>query len=354
MLGMMRSAVLLPLAALLVAAGVAAWFFTSAAQDKSKVTDPVPLAIVAGEPIHDEALLAEIAAELHDVRRREYEIKKQALEQRIQEKLFAAEAARRGVSVEELLAAEVLATVEEVPEAEVRALYDAQRSRIGQPYYEVREIIRRLMQDARVGAARERFAEELAREYGVVILLRPPRVEVTFDPLRLRGPADAPVMLVEFSDYQCTFCRRSQPVLVRLLEKYGDRLGHAYRDFPLDDIHPAALHAAEAARCAAERGRFWEYNALLFEHFGRLDRETLLAHAGALELDRAWFAACLDSGRYTEAIRQDIEEGRRAGVQGTPAFFINGIPLFGAQPIEEFEKVIDAELALLAYRSRSR
>lgn len=347
--------------AALALAAAAAWYAVTAAQEKSAAAGADAragarrvLAVVAGQPIYEEDVRPQVEDELRRLRSQEYELLSEALETLIQDRLFAAEAARRGVALEKLLAEEVTAKARQVSEAEARQLYDAQRERIGRPYEEVRELLLRLMRQARVREARARFADSLREANGVVVLLRPPKVEIAADPARRRGPADAPVTLIEFSDYQCPFCRSAQPTVARLLEKYGDRLAHSVRDFPLDDIHPAAQSAAEAARCAAEMGRFWEYHALLFAHFGKLDRETLVAHARSLGLEEARFAACLDSGKYADDIRRDAEEASRAGVRGTPAFFINGILLSGAQPIEEFEKIIDAELAALAYVSRPR
>jgi protein-disulfide isomerase len=364
----MRRTLVLGGIAALALSGAAAWYVVTAAQEKSAATGAGTrsdtrahtasarrvLAVVGGQPIYDEDVRPQVEDELRRLRNQEYELLSEALEAIIQDRLFVAEAGRRGVTVEKLLAEEVDAKAAEVTEAEARQLYDAQRERIGRPFEEVRELLLRLMRQARVREARARFADSLRPANEVVVLLRPPKVEIAADPARRRGPADAPVLIIEFSDYQCPFCRSAQATVARLLEKYGDRLAHSVRDYPLDDIHPAAQSAAEAARCAAELGRFWEYHALLFANFGKLDRATLLAHARSLALDEAAFTSCLESGKYADAIRRDAEEAARAGVRGTPAFFINGIPLFGAQPIEEFEKIIDAELAALAYSSRNR
>lgn len=364
----MRRLLILGWAAVLALAAGAAWYAVTAAQEKSADAKPAArgegpggassarrvLAVVAGQPIYEEDVRPNVEDELRRLRSQEYELLSEALETVIQDRLFAAEAARRGVTVARLLEEEVDAKAAEVTEAEARQLYDAQRERIGRPYEEVRELLLRLMRQARVREARARFAESLRPANEVVVLLRPPKAEIAADPARRRGPADAPVTIIEFSDYQCPFCRSAQPTIARLLEKYGERLAHSVRDYPLDDIHPAAQSAAEAARCAAELGRFWEYHSLLFANFGKLDRATLVAHARSVGLDEARFAACLDSGKYADDVRRDAEEAARAGVRGTPAFFINGILLSGAQSLEEFEKIIDAELAALAYASRPR
>ena len=161
----------------------------------------------------------------------------------------------------------------------------------------------------------------------------------------VRGNPDAPVTIVEFSDYQCPFCQRSQPTIREVLDKYKGKVRHAYRDFPLQQIHPQAESAAEAARCAGEQGKFWEYHTLLFANRDKLTGEGLKENAKAAKLDEKNFADCVASGKYKTKIAQDQHEGEEAGVSGTPAFFINGIFLGGAYPVAAFEKIIDAELA---------
>jgi len=170
-------------------------------------------------------------------------------------------------------------------------------------------------------------------------------VEVAGDPARLRGNPMAPVRIVEFSEFQCPYCRRAQPVIAAIVEKYGDKVSHSFRDFPLRDIHPNAQKAAEAARCASEQGKFWEYYKTLFANFGQLSREDLTRHAQSIGLDLPSFDQCVDGGKHAAAIEADLQEGLRAGASSTPTFFINGIALVGAQPQSAFEEVIDKELA---------
>jgi len=304
-----------------------------------------PVAVVAGKPIYDEDLARAAEGRLLQLRREEFDLKRAALDSLIEEMLLEAEAKKRGVSVEELLAKEVDAKLEEPTDADVAAFYQARRERLNRPLEEVREQIRRVLRDARQRELREELLAGLRKEAEVSIFLLPPRSEVSADPARVRGRREAPVVIVEFSDFQCPYCRGVQGALRQLLARYEGRVQHAFRDFPLDDIHPQAQKAAEAARCAAERGKFWEYHALLFEHFGKLGRDTLLAHARMLGLPAEEFSACLDTGKYEDAVRQDVEDGLRAGVNGTPAFFINGILINGAQPLSAFQRIIEDELA---------
>ncbi len=194
-----------------------------------------------------------------------------------------------------------------------------------------------------------RGPEEMKAEPQQVVkqsdLLRPPRVEVAYDPARLRGSATAPVIIVEFSDFQCPYCRQVQPTLKNLLAKYEGQVSVAYRDFPLRGIHPQAQLAAEASRCAGEQGKFWEYHDLLFANLDKLNRAGLVEHARTLKLDEKQFDSCLSSAKYKAQIEEDLQEGMRAGVTGTPGFFINGIFLRGAKAQAAFERIIQTELS---------
>jgi len=178
----------------------------------------------------------------------------------------------------------------------------------------------------------------------VVVLLERPRTQVeAAGPAR--GPADAPITIIEFSDYQCPFCRRAEPTLKQVLERYEGKVRFVFRHFPLDRIHPLARGASEAAACADQQGKFWEFHDQLFAENAQLDRAGLDTLAGKTGLDPAAFKLCMDERKTQALVEKDVQAGSAAGVSGTPAFFINGIPLRGAVPAEEFQRIIDDELA---------
>ncbi|MGE5851144.1 MAG: DsbA family protein, partial [Candidatus Methylomirabilota bacterium] len=182
----------------------------------------------------------------------------------------------------------------------------------------------------------------------VLVRLHPPplvRVEVSIDGAPIRGAPNAPVTLVEFSDFHCPFCKQVQPTLAQLLARYPGKVRLVYRDFPIDSLHPQARRAAEAARCAQDQGKFWEYHDLLFAEAPKATTEDLSRFAQQVGLDLAKFESCLSGGFHRAAVQRDIDDGSRAGVNGTPAFFINGRPLSGAQPLEAFVQLIEEELA---------
>lgn len=153
--------------------------------------------------------------------------------------------------------------------------------------------------------------------------------------------------IVEFSDFQCPYCKRFRDqTFDALIEQYGDQIRIVYRDFPLDSIHPEARKAAEAAECADDQGKFWEYHDLVYanQQVTGLGLEALGGFAEELELDMDEFNECLESGKYADEVSADLADGTRYSVTGTPTFFINGVRLVGAQPLAAFTAIIDQEL----------
>ena len=176
-----------------------------------------------------------------------------------------------------------------------------------------------------------------------------PRLEVSEDDDPALGPEDAPVVIIEFGDYECPFCKRwRQTVFDPMMRDYGDKIRLVYRDFPLTSIHPQAVPAAIAANCAGEQGKYWEFHDLLFLGELPLGQEAYLEYARRLNLDMEAFQTCIkdEDGRQEAEIRKDFQDGLRLGVQGTPTFFINGVPVVGAQPYEVFRTIIERELSL--------
>ncbi len=305
--------------------------------------------MVAGQAIYEEDLQPLVQAPMRQIRSQEYEVKSKALENLVQQKLLAAEAGKKGVAPEKLLEQQVDSKVGEPTDAEVAAYYLGQKDRMNRPFEEVKTQLRGALKQAKLQQARQEYFERLREKAEVAILLRPPKVEVGYDPGRLRGNPKAPVVIVEFSDFQCPYCQRVQATLKEVLAKYDGRVSLAFRDFPLRQIHPQAQIAAEASRCAGAQGKFWEYHDLLYANTSKLDAASLAAHAGSLSLNEKQFDACLAGGKYRAHIEQDLQDGIKAGVSGTPGFLINGIFLSGAQPASAFEKVIEAELAAIKY-----
>ena len=305
------------------------------------------LAEVNGEAITTEELNRALGAKLSKLEEQIYTLRRGELDSLIAQRLFAQEAKKRGISVAALLDTEVTAKVGLVTEKEIDDFYQQNKARIRGDDAETRQKIRAFLQQQKLNARREQFVDSLRSQGKVVVHLKPPpvvRVEVAVEGAPVRGSAAAPVTLVEFSDFECPFCKQVQPILKQVLERYPGKVRLAYRDFPLDSIHPQARRAAEAARCANDQGKFWEYHDVLFAH-AKLSPDDLKQYAAQTGLDAAKFEACLSSGVHKAAVQRDVDEGARLGITGTPAFFINGRALTGAQPLEAFVRVIEEELA---------
>jgi protein-disulfide isomerase len=162
----------------------------------------------------------------------------------------------------------------------------------------------------------------------------------------IQGPADAPVTLLEYGDFECPHCGRAYPIVKEIQKALGDRLRFAYRHFPLSRVHPHAEHAAEIAEVAGTHGKFWPMHDVLFENQDALEDENLIAYAGALGIDPAGAAAALAEGTFEPKVREDFASGVRSGVNGTPTFFVNGVRYDGSwdELLATLVDVLDASL----------
>lgn len=314
--------------------------------EKSATTTPTSPAIatIDGQNITEDDLAPLVASQIRPLREQEYQIKKKALDSLISQKVIEAEAKKKGLTTEKLYEQEVDAKVPEPTDAELSAIYAVQREQLNRPYPDVKPQLQQNLKRARIQQARQEYSEHLREEAKVAVLLAPPRIPVKVDPARLRGNPKAKVMMVEFSDFQCPYCGQAQSTLKTLLAKHEGTLAIAFRDMPLPQIHPMALGAAEASRCAGEQGKFWELHDLMFGDQAHLDRNGLLEKGRKLQLDEKQFETCLTSEKYKPQIQQDVNEGMLAGVSGTPGFFINGIFISGAQSEATFESLIQQAL----------
>jgi len=304
-----------------------------------------PVARIGDQVIYDEDLLPSIAGQLFQIKNQEYDIKTKALESVLNQRALEAAAKGKGLSTDAFLEQTVDRNVPPPSPGEIEAYYLAQKDRINQPLIEIRPGLEMALTQAKRQQARQEFIEQLRKNSGVAIYLHRPKIEIVADPARIRGSSNAPVTIVEFGDFQCPFCQAVQPTLKGIMDKYQGKVRLGFRDFPLRQIHPQAQQAAEAGRCAGEQGKFWEYHDLLYVNQARLDVNSLKDQARTAALNEEQFSSCLASGKFKSQIESDVQSGTGAGITGTPAFYINGVPLTGAQPASEFEKIIDAELA---------
>lgn len=274
-----------------------------------------------------------------------YIARRAAIEEIVANRLMDAEAKSRGIDRATLVEREIAAKAPAPTEAEVADWFKANPARVnGATLDQVRAPIRSLLIQERMDVARRSFVESLKERTEVTVTLEPPRVEVADGGRPARGTATAPVEVIEFSDFQCPFCQRANPVVEQVLKTYGDKIKFVYRHYPLPN-HPNARPAAEAAACAQVQGKFWEYHDRLFANPAKLADADLKAHAAAIGLDASAFNNCFDNHQQQPGVDADIAAADAAGVTGTPAFFVNGRAIEGAQPFEAFQRIIDEELA---------
>ena len=317
------------------------------AQANPQAGSDEPVAVVAGEPIYERDLMPVAGPNLLELRKQEYKIKSDALNQSIRKKLLEVEAKKRGLSIEALLKQEVDSKIAEPSDDEARGYYLAVKNETTLPFEQVKSQVKQLLKNTETEQARAKYADSLRDKFEVSILLHPPVVPVKYDPSRVKGDADAPITIVEFGDFQCPFCGRVQPLLRDVLAKYHGKVKLAYRDFPLAQIHPHAEMAAEASRCALAQGKFWEMHDAMFADQAALDEPALTKTAAGLGMNRNSFESCLKSNKYNAVVQQDAQAGSEAGVNATPTFFINGESLNGVQSDADFSRIIDRQLSAL-------
>jgi protein-disulfide isomerase len=248
---------------------------------------------------------------------------------------------------EQFLKAEIDDKVPAPPEAKVKELFEGAKERLppGATIEQMRpQIVEYLSGQQKQERAKTLF-EELKKTNNVKIMLPSPPVQrqdvAATGPAK--GPDNAPITIVEFSDFECPFCSRAIGTVDEVMKAYEGKVKLVFRQFPLS-FHPNAQKAAEASLCAADQKKFWEYHDVLFQNQKALQVDSLKKYAADLKLDTAAFNKCLDSGEKAATVKADMDAGQKAGVSGTPAFFVNGIVLSGAVPAEEFKSIIDSEL----------
>ena len=323
---------------------------------QEKQTDAAkPVARVAGAPITEEELSKAAAPELDKLEieklqseanfaRSRHQIRENALSRLVEERLLAIEAAKLGITAKELLAREVDQKVKEPTGEEVNVFYEANKARMPRSKEQIAPQILQYLKNQNYNTVKREFLDRLTKAYGVTLGIDPLRFEVEAAGHPSRGPARSPVIIIEFSDFQCSYCRGFNATLDRITREYGNQVRLVFRQFPLTEVHPYAAKAAEASLCANEQGRFWEMHDLMFGDQANLKVEDLKSKAAKLGLDAPAFGTCLDSGRQAKRIQQDVRDGARAGVSGTPALFINGRFIGGARPYDDVVAIINDEL----------
>jgi protein-disulfide isomerase len=314
------------------------------ASERSASPESGILATIGDEKITDADLEAIIGSRLMMLQQQIYDTKRQGLEQEIFNRLVDKEAALQGISKEEYLKVNITDKVGEPAEEEIAKVMAQYRARLPQEDDQARQqVVGFLTQQARQ-QVEQQLRQKLFAAGNVKILLEPPRVKApvqAYNPSR--GPADAPITLIEYTDYQCPYCGRAQETIAAILKRYDGLVRHVFKHLPLP-MHQQARPAAEASMCAGDQGKFWEIHDWMFANRASINRDAILAQAAELGLDVEKLTQCLDEKVHSAEVDQDMNEARGFGINGTPGFVVNGRIISGAQPLEAFTSIINEEL----------
>ncbi len=314
-----------------------------------------PAASVAswtGGAIRRDALEAEVGNKLIQMEveylTNRFQTEMQAAEQLMVEKLVEEEAARRTITTDELLVAEVESKVQAPTEAEIQEMYAALARQLrGAPLDQVRDLVAGQVTQRKQAERFQAWVEELKKAAGAKVVVPfpdMPRMQVSVDDDPSLGAAAAPVTIVQFAEYQCGYCGKANATMKQLLKDYDGKVRMVYRDFPLS-FHEQAIPAAIAANCAGAQGKYWEIHDLMMVNQQSLAESDLVGYATKAGVDLASWQSCRQDPAQRAEVMADFEAGQALGVTGTPAFFVNGIMLSGALPYELFALIIDQELA---------
>jgi protein-disulfide isomerase len=335
MKGFFRLASLLPLCASIVAA-------SSLSSTASTSSPSSVVAEVDGQKITLGDLEQKKSQSIFQARTSYYQAERKALDDYIDQLVLEKEAQREHLTVDQLIEKHVKSQLPKDPSEEALEVYyeglDTKES-----FEAVKPQILAHLRETRLEKAKAAYVQSLRKDATVMISLAPPRADIQLNDAPVRGPLNAQVKVVEYADYECPYCQQVYPTLQKLESEYKGKVAFAYKDMPLP-MHSHAQKAAEAAQCAGEQGKYWEYHDVLFSN-KELELPALKQDAAALKLDTSAFDKCLDSDQTAPKIKSELQEAQNLGIQGTPAFFINGRFLSGAVGYDQLRAAIEEELA---------
>lgn len=271
-----------------------------------------------------------------------YQAHRKAADQFIDDFLLERQAKKEGLTVDQLMEKHVTNIASKDPSDEVlRAFYDATDT--PDTFEKVKPQLISALRDRRIQKAKTNYIQSLRTDAKVIMRVGPPRAQLNMKDIPVRGNPNAKIMIIEVADYECPYCQNVRPEIQKVLEDNKDTVSFAFKDMPLP-MHANAAKAAEAAACAKQQGKYWEYHDALFET-KQLAVPQLKQHAATLKLDTQAFNQCLDSGAQANFIKSQFTEAANYGLQGTPAFFVNGRFFSGGMSAEDFKKIIQEELS---------
>ena len=301
------------------------------------------IATVSGHNITEKEVMEIASTRMMKILSKMYDIKKSAVNDLVDEYLLEQEAKKKGTTVKKLIAG-VRGKIKDVSEAEAKTIYQLQKNRFkGKSFEDIKGDLMNQLKRQKKQMAMNEFLASLRKDVPIKINLERPRADVSVDDDPSQGNKNAPITLVEFSEFQCPFCKKARPTIEKILSEYKGKIRYVFRDFPLG-FHKQAKLAANAANCANDQGKYWEYSEELWDSQGKHNQEKITEIAKKLKLNMGTFEKCVSSKKYYSEIDKDQSEGSSYGVTGTPAYFVNGLFLSGAQPFNKFKELIDEEL----------
>ena len=282
-------------------------------------------------------LRAALAKRVEDlIRDKTFDIRRKTLETMTEDYLLSQAAQQQKMGVDDYIKKEASGK-DGVTDADAKKYYDQNKSPQWPPYDVAKAQLMPVLN-------RQALLERLRKNEPVKILLEPKRMVVDSGGHPSIGAKNAPITMVEFEDFQCPYCKASENTVKEVRAKYGDKVRVVHMDFPLS-FHSHSMDAANAARCANDQGKFWQFRDTLFTNQSKLAPADLKATAKTLGMNTGQFNECFDKGKHEDEIKKDLAAGEKAGVDGTPGFFIDGRPLVGAQPLDKFTEIIDDEIS---------
>jgi protein-disulfide isomerase len=284
---------------------------------------------IAGQPATAAPIIERLKPIIYNMKLEAYEVTKQRVDRMVDDMLLLEEARRRQIGPEEIVRAEISDKVKPPSEEEISKFYSENKARISGDLNAVRPQLATYLENESRQRLEKDLSARLRKGANIQWLITepaPPVQSISVDDDPSRGDANAPVTIVEFTDFQCPACAAMHPVLEEVLKSYGNKVRFVVRDFPLNQ-HENARKAAEAANAANAQGKFFEYISILFKNQKALDVPSLKKYASDLGLDRAKFDAALDRGTYAAEVKKDITDGEMYGVGSTPTIFVNGVQL---------------------------
>jgi protein-disulfide isomerase len=313
-------------------------------------TKPGIVAKIGDLEITEEELIGEAKSEFFELKKREYDLRMERLNQLMEKKLLEPEAQKAGMKYEEFIEKKVIGKIT-ISDAEYKKFVKEKKIPDDQlkQHPEYKERITQFLENQKKQESVQAYLAKLTKSKPVEVYFKKPemeRVQVAIGDAPVMGKKDAKIQIVAFSDFQCPYCSRGADVSHELQKKYGNKVVVAFKHYPLP-FHQQAIPASEISMCVKKLGgddKFWKFHDITFKKQDKMDNDSLLANAKEAGVDQAKTKECFEKGEFKDAVKADMDYGNKLGVRSTPTFFINGQLVAGALPIEQFSEMVDEEL----------